>query len=917
MAAPAGAAIFFLPSVIPISRNWTSLRGIPQRYPRPKALFKANSRKLTLRNRGNGWGTDALNWRSAKDRGEIATLGFGYFAFASLSLFLLDLGGTLSGIWLANAFAVAFVLVRPIALPTALGTVALSNIAANVLFSDLSFASALFAVLNVIELAIVAVAGRWWLRDRDGTIETPRQYLVFFAAVLGAGPLLGAAIAGPILHLALGWPALEAAHYWFGFAALGYVLIIPPVVLGVTCGFRTPFTRSYAAAFLATLLGAALLTVNVFDSYGFPFFAIGTYLLATTTVLNRLEVAITATVAGVAALMLAVSGSIPGLETGAAGFANRFQITLALTLATPLFISILLWRSQWHQLRLAESEELFRRAMEDSAVGMAIVEIDGRIRKANGRLAEMLGYEPGELLGKTFHSLTYREDRHIGFKLTKELLAGREESFRFEKRYLRKDGTPVWVQTTGSIIWARGKDQPSYFVCQVEDIDERKKAQQAIVDAENRWSFALSSARQGVWDLDVLTGKTYYSPVWKQMLGYEDDELGDDPDLWMKLIHPEDRQRARQLDEEHKYGQSEFFEAEFRMRHKDGHWIWVLDRGKTIERGTDGRTTRAIGTHTDITSQKLAQVQMAATAAALRAEKEKLRVTLHAIGDAVICTDAASNITFMNQTAEVLTGYKADDAIGRTLSDIYCPRDEENNEVIPVLDEVTSDTAGAYNRAVIERPDGSRAAIRQIVSPIITEGRVSNGSVIVIQDVTDARTLQRQLAYAASHDSLTGLANRASFHTRMRELTEELNGADDDTTHQLLFIDLDRFKAVNDSAGHAAGDAMLKLIAATLRNAVRPTDFAARIGGDEFALILFGCDTECAVREAEKIVAAISEINLDWQGQRFTVGASVGVASIAPGSAAVDEIIANADRGCYAAKSEGRGTVAVHGSQAA
>jgi diguanylate cyclase (GGDEF)-like protein/PAS domain S-box-containing protein len=342
----------------------------------------------------------------------------------------------------------------------------------------------------------------------------------------------------------------------------------------------------------------------------------------------------------------------------------------------------------------------------------------------------------------------------------------------------------------------------------------------------------------------------------------------------------------------------------------------VLDRGKTIERDADGRTVRAIGTHTDITAQKKAQARLAETAAALRAEKERLRVTLHAIGDAVICTDASENVSFMNAAAEALTGRTADESIGRPLAEIYCPRDEETDEAISVADEIAGGKARAHNRAVIVRPDGSRSSIRQVVSPIITTGEVMNGSVIVFQDVTDARTLQRQLAHAASHDSLTGLANRASFLATMRELLDEARN-DDAARHQLLFIDLDRFKFVNDSAGHGAGDALLKQIARTLEGCVRRSDFVARLGGDEFGMILKHCDVETAVREAGKVVAAVSEIEFAWEGERFSVGASIGIASITPDSNAIDEIIANADRGCYAAKSAGRGTVSVHEPKAA
>ena len=300
----------------------------------------------------------------------------------------------------------------------------------------------------------------------------------------------------------------------------------------------------------------------------------------------------------------------------------------------------------------------------------------------------------------------------------------------------------------------------------------------------------------------------------------------------------------------------------------------------------------------------------------MKAEKERLRVTLHSIGDAVICTDAEGKVTFVNAAAEVLTGHSADDVIGKPLSHTYCPRDEETNETISVLSEEASEGARSHNRAAIVRPDGRRSSVRQVVSPIITEGEVLNGSVIVFQDVTDARTLQRQLAYAASHDSLTGLANRANFHSAMREIVGEA-ACDENVEHQLLFVDLDRFKQVNDTAGHGAGDALLKKISGALLKSVRRSDLVARVGGDEFALILKHCNTDTAVRYAENIVSTVSGLDFEWEGQRFNVGASIGIAPIKQGGGAVDEIVARADRSCYDAKSSGRGTVSVFRPEAA
>ncbi|MEX0956222.1 MAG: PAS domain S-box protein [Rhizobiaceae bacterium] len=859
---------------------------------------------------------DASRNTRSNQQGAIVLLVIAYFALGSISVAISSYDGGVASIWLPNAFAIAWILTRSVAVVPALCAVAAAAIGVNLVAGLPLAATAALSLLNLVEVGAAVMLIRRWLGAEANQPKSVANSIVYFLLAAVAAPLLTAVVAAPILAAPAETPLLGTIFRWFSASLLGAALIIPPMMFAPSRDAIENYSRRRVMIFAASVAGAIIVASLALGSYIFPFFAIGLYLLATTVFLDRFEVSLVASASGVMAIIMALAGLIPGMEEGAAVFVDRFQISLSFALIFPAFVSVLMWRISADQKLLEESEELFRRAMEDSAMGMAIVELGGRITKANRRLAEMLGYSVEELEGKAFFDLTYPEDRHLGFKVTKEVIAGRQSTYHFEKRYVRKDGTPVWTQTSGSVIWDEETGKPRCMVSQIENIDERLAAQQAVVEAENRWSFALTSARQGVWDMDLRKGRTYYSPVWKEVLGYADDELGDEQDLWLKMIHPDDLPRAHELETAYLDSQTQYFEAEFRMRHKDGSWIWVLDRGKAIERDGDGRTVRAIGTHTDITAQKEAQERLAKTAAALRAEKERLRVTLHAIGDAVICTDASEKVSFMNSAAEAMTGTTADESIGRPLAEVYRPRDEETNEAISVAHEIAGGKARTHNRAVIVRSDGTRSSIRQVVSPIITTGEVMNGSVIVFQDVTDARTLQRQLAHAASHDSLTGLANRASFLATMRELLDEAR-TDEVANHQLLFIDLDRFKFVNDSAGHGAGDALLKQIAGTLENSVRGADFVARLGGDEFGLILKHCDVETAVREAEKVVAAISEIEFAWEGERFSVGASIGIASITPDSKAIDEIVANADRGCYAAKSAGRGTVSVYAPKAA
>lgn len=427
-----------------------------------------------------------------------------------------------------------------------------------------------------------------------------------------------------------------------------------------------------------------------------------------------------------------------------------------------------------------------------------------------------------------------------------------------------------------------------------------------LAEAETRWNFALASAGQGVWDADMRHNTVHYSTTWKNMLGYEDHELGNEPNLWLKLAHPDDIARMAVADRDHMEGRTPEYELEFRMRHKSGRWIWVADHGKAIEREPDGRVARAIGSMTDITERKEAEQRLMISAALLADEKERLRVMLQSIGDAVIGTDANNRITFMNPVAEKLTGATSLASLGKPLGFVYRTVDEETGRRLdePHLADNRLEQTEHNSRAALVHSDGTRFSIRQVVSPILNELNEFGGSVIVFQDFTDARTLQRQLAYAATHDALTGLANRPSFIRTVGDFAAKAK--QDGSRYQLMFIDLDHFKPVNDTSGHAAGDALLRQVALTIKVALAQTDIVARFGGDEFAVVLMSPSPAEGERAVLAVLEAISALEFVWGGLTHRVSSSIGLTSIAADAGEPNEIIARADAACYAAKAAGR-----------
>jgi diguanylate cyclase (GGDEF)-like protein/PAS domain S-box-containing protein len=300
---------------------------------------------------------------------------------------------------------------------------------------------------------------------------------------------------------------------------------------------------------------------------------------------------------------------------------------------------------------------------------------------------------------------------------------------------------------------------------------------------------------------------------------------------------------------------------------------------------------------------------------ALAQEKERAEVTLHSIGDAVITTDAQGKIVHLNDMAERMTGWRDAEALGRGMAEVYRVADENDPEQrLDLTALVLSGVPAALPAsALLTARDGLQYAIEQTVSPIRDAAGAAIGLVVVFRDVTAERSLVHELAWRASHDALTNLANRHAFERHLRELVESAHAGR--LNHALMYIDLDQFKLVNDTCGHVAGDQLLRQLSTLLSTKVRAVDMLARLGGDEFGLLLPGCGIEQAQLIAEKIRQEISDFRFVWEGKNFVVGASIGLVEITQDSGAAANLLSAADTACYMAKQRGRNRVYVHRPQ--
>ncbi len=298
---------------------------------------------------------------------------------------------------------------------------------------------------------------------------------------------------------------------------------------------------------------------------------------------------------------------------------------------------------------------------------------------------------------------------------------------------------------------------------------------------------------------------------------------------------------------------------------------------------------------------------------ALFHEKQRYQVTLASISEGVISTDMRGRIVFFNPIAEQLTGWTSKEALGQRLAHVLRLIDETTRRPLKGLLRVlrTGVRSRLPENTLIIRRDGAELAVEDAISPIKSANGSIIGSVMTLRDITEKRGLARQLAHQATHDPLTGLVNRAEFERRLKRLTESRT---EQESHALLYLDLDQFKIVNDTCGHAAGDELLRQIAALLQTHLRKRDTLARLGGDEFGALLEHCAIDRAASIAEQLRRAVHGFRFLWEKRQFSVGVSIGLVPISEASGSFQEIMIAADSACYVAKEQGRNKVHVNQS---
>ncbi|MGB3694338.1 MAG: EAL domain-containing protein [Spirulinaceae cyanobacterium] len=450
----------------------------------------------------------------------------------------------------------------------------------------------------------------------------------------------------------------------------------------------------------------------------------------------------------------------------------------------------------------------------------------------------------------------------------------------------------------------KGEIQGSFLMRALRYAVERGQMLQCLRRSEERYALAVSGAKDGLWDWDLKTNQIYFSPRWKRMLGCSEQELWQEPEEWFNRVHPQDSGELQAAIVNHLRGDTSHLENEHRILHHDQSYRWMLCRGQAIW-DSHGKAYRLAGSQTDITERK-------ALEQAIFQEKELAQVTLTSIGDAVIATDVAGRIESFNPAAQKLTGWSFQEAKGKLMREVCHIFEETTRQPAANPAEIAIKEGRVVNsdhHLVLVSRQGQEFAIDDSSAPIRARDGEIVGAVVVFIDITEERNMAKQMSWQANHDALTGLVNRREFSRRVEVALQDANIKN--YQHALCYLDLDRFKIVNDTCGHAAGDELLRQVTVLLQSKVRKSDTLARLGGDEFGVLLHQCPLEKALELANTLCSAIYEFRFAWQDKVFAVGVSVGLVAINSETKSLDQVLQAADTACYTAKNQGRNRVSL------
>jgi len=443
------------------------------------------------------------------------------------------------------------------------------------------------------------------------------------------------------------------------------------------------------------------------------------------------------------------------------------------------------------------------------------------------------------------------------------------------------------------------------------EIVKHQKVLGALQESEERFRSTFEHAALGIAHVNPKGNFIRVNQQFVGIVGYPEEELIEVS--YTNVIHADDVDIYFQNKEKLLSGNISTYTIVNRYIRKNKTIIWA-NTTISLVRQSNGEPDYLIVVIEDITSQKELEAERDRILQELSQEKELAQVTLHSIGDAVITTDAQARVRYCNSVAEKLTGYPADEAKGKFIQDVVTLQEEQTREPVPhpaiTILSVSQTDFTAENLILISRSSQEFTVNTSAAQISDFQGKLL-GVVTVFRDVTEARKLSQQLLWQANHDTLTGLVNRFEFERVVSQTIANFE-ADRRQEHILCYLDLDKFKVVNDTCGHLAGDELLRQVAMLLSKQVHSSDSLARLGGDEFGVLLKNCSLAQATVIAEGFCKSIQDFSFIWETHTFNIGLSIGLAILNCETTDFNTALNDADGACYLAKEQGGNRIYVY-----
>ena len=540
------------------------------------------------------------------------------------------------------------------------------------------------------------------------------------------------------------------------------------------------------------------------------------------------------------------------------------------------------------QIRL-QDDFLFRSQFNIGNIGIAITGVDQQWIKVNPRLCQMFKYSEDELLRMTWSAITHHDDLEADLLKFELMLNGQIDSYEMGKRFISKDGSCVYTHMTVSC--KRADHQVLLVIAGFLDITAQTLADQEVLASREQLELVLSSSELGVWDWDIRNDRIQRNTRSADILGCDTDILNANSRQWIDAIVAEDRPKVLHSIEAHIRGETAQHRMEYRLNTLNRNVRWILDTGKVVSRDSHNNALRMCGTYSDVTDAKLLEESLKLSALVYDNSSEAMSVL-----------DEKGLIITVNAAFSEMTGHCAAEVLGQHIRLLYC--DLNSRDFYTQMNHEIRDSGQWQGEVLQRRKSGEEYVIWLTINTINDKEGKPYRRVALFSDITDKKQNEHLIWKQANYDTLTGLPNRRML---LEYLSSEIKHSDRNRNHfALLFLDLDFFKEVNDTLGHAMGDLLLIETANRLKSCVRDTDVVARLGGDEFTIVLSAMNDHYGIeRIAENILRRIAEPYVLGEETAF-ISVSIGITLYPDDSNSIEGLLKHADQAMYAAKEQGR-----------